>query len=173
MLIRGKYRLERRLGDGAMGVVWAATNELTSRVVAIKLLAEADEQLAARLRREAKAYGQLKHPNIVEIVDLGETEAGEPFLVMELLEGETLARRLKQAGRLPPAEAARIARDVARALAAAHAQHIIHRDLKPANIFLQKSEDAPDGVVVKVLDFGVAKNLAVSDGLHTDRKSVV
>jgi serine/threonine-protein kinase len=165
--IGGKYRLTRRLGEGAMGVVWAAQNEATLREVALKLLAGAEPQLRMRLLREARACGQLKHRNIVEIYDVGTTEAGAPFLVMELLVGETLAQRLKRLRRLDPAQAALVARDVARALMTAHAKRIIHRDLKPANIFLQKEEGGEAGFVVKVLDFGVSKDLASSDGLHT------
>jgi serine/threonine-protein kinase len=165
--IGGKYRLTRRLGEGAMGVVWAAKNESTGREVALKLLAGAEPQLRLRLLREARACGQLKHRNIVEIIDVGTTEAGEPFLVMELLVGETLAQRLKRIRRLDPTEAALVARDIARALTAAHARQVIHRDLKPANIFLQKGEADGAGFLVKVLDFGVSKDLAASDGLST------
>ncbi|EYF08415.1 serine/threonine-protein kinase [Chondromyces apiculatus] len=163
-IVGGKYRLTKPLGSGAMGAVWAAVNENTGREVAVKLLTDTDDSLRKRLVREARVYGQLSHPNIVEIIDLGFTDDDEPFLVMELLHGETLAQRLRRERRLDPHEAARIARDIARGLAAAHAKQIIHRDLKPANIFLQTRDD---GFQVKVLDFGVGKNLAASDGLHT------
>jgi serine/threonine-protein kinase len=164
-LVGGKYRLLRRLGTGAMGVVWAAVNETTLSEVAVKLLGAGQPEFRQRLLREARSCGQLKHRNIIDIYDVATTEDGDPFLVMQLLQGETLAQRLKRLRRLEPAEAALIARDIARALTVAHAKHIIHRDLKPANIFLQEDEAA--GFVVKVLDFGVAKNLAASDGLHT------
>jgi serine/threonine-protein kinase len=165
-LIEGKYRLVRVLGEGAMGVVWEATNEGTARQVAIKLVLRPTEELRHRLIREAKACGMLRHRNIVDLYDVGTTPEGDPFLVMELLVGETLAERLARQRRLDTPEATRIGRDVARALSAAHGASIIHRDLKPANIFLhhQPGEEAS---IVKVLDFGVSKNLATSDGLTT------
>jgi len=154
-----------------MGVVWAAQNEATLREVALKLLPMTDPTLRARLLREARACGQLRHRNVVEVLDVETAENGDPFLVMELLAGETLAQRLKRLRRLGPAEAAQIARDVSRALAAAHARRIIHRDLKPANIFLQ--DDEAGTYVVKVLDFGVSKDLATSDGLNTTAGAAV
>ena len=165
-LIAGKYRLMRPIGKGAMGTVWEATHEGTSRQVAVKLILEPTDELRLRLIREARAYGALRHRNIVEILDVGQTDDGDPFLVMQLLVGETLADRLSRQRRLGVPEAARIARDVARALAAAHAASIIHRDLKPANIFLHDEQDE-DVAVVKVVDFGVSKNLLASDGLST------
>jgi serine/threonine protein kinase len=165
-LIAGRYRLVRPIGKGAMGVVWEAIHEGTSRQVAIKLIVESTDELRRRLVREAHAYGALRHRNIVEILDVGETDDGDPFLVMQLLVGETLADRLTRQRRLGVPEATRIARDVARALATAHAASIIHRDLKPANIFLH-DEPGEEITVVKVVDFGVSKNLLASDGLST------
>jgi serine/threonine-protein kinase len=170
-LIGGKYRLTRQLGSGAMGVVWAAVHEKLSRNVAIKLILQSNEELKRRLLREARACGALRHPNIVEVLDVDEPVGGDPYLVMQLLAGETLGELLNRQRRLDPSQAARIAYDVAQALVAAHAAGIIHRDLKPANIFLS-DETGPDGrptVVVKVLDFGVAKNIGTdaSDGLAT------
>jgi serine/threonine-protein kinase len=165
-LIAGKYRLMKTIGKGAMGVVWEATHEGTSRQVAIKLILEPTDELRHRLVREARAYGALRHRNIVEILDVGQTDEDDPFLVMELLTGETLADRLQRQRRLGVPEATRIARDVARALATAHAASIIHRDLKPANIFLH-DEPGEDMSVIKVVDFGVSKNLLTSDGLST------
>ncbi len=165
-LIAGKYRLIKSIGEGAMGVVWSAVNEATSGHVALKLIWKPEPEYRLRLIREAQACGRLRHKNVIQIHDVGQTDSGDPFLVMELLSGETLQELLARKRRLPPAEAAGIGRDVARGLAVAHAAGIIHRDLKPANIFLhnQPGEDFP---VVKVLDFGVAKNSAVNDGLHT------
>ena len=165
-LIAGKYLLKRIIGKGAMGVVWEAIHEGTSRPVAVKLILEPTDELRHRLDREARAYGALRHRNIVEILDVGLTDDGDPFLVMQLLTGETLADRLTRQRRLGTPEATRIARDVARGLAAAHAQSIIHRDLKPANIFLHDEQD-DEPAVVKVVDFGVSKNLLSSDGLST------
>ena len=165
-LIAGKYRLTRPIGKGAMGTVWEATHEGTSRQVAVKLILEPTDELRHRLIREARAYGSLRHRNIVEVLDVGQTDDGDPFLVMQLLTGETLADRLTRQRRLGVPEATRIARDVARALATAHAASIIHRDLKPANIFLH-DEPGEDTTVIKVVDFGVSKNLLASDGLNT------
>jgi serine/threonine protein kinase len=165
-IIGGRYRLVRQLGEGAMGVVWAAVNQLTSGEVALKLILQSTEELRLRLLREARVCGGLKHRNVIEVHDVGQTEDGDPFLVMQLLYGETLAELLKRQRRLDPPVAAQIARDVARALAAAHAAGVIHRDLKPANIFLHHEAGA-DGATVKVLDFGVSKSLAMSDGLVT------
>ncbi|AGP34848.1 serine/threonine-protein kinase [Sorangium cellulosum] len=166
VLIDKKYRLVRQIGEGAMGVVWSAVNVATSREVALKLIHRPEAEFRLRLQREARNSGALRHRNVIDIYDMGETEAGEPFLVMQLLTGETVAELLARRRRLDPPVAASIGRDVARGLAAAHAMHIIHRDLKPANIFLHREPDM-DEPVVKVLDFGVAKNLSVNDGLHT------
>jgi serine/threonine protein kinase len=161
-VIGGKYRLVRLLGEGAMGEVWAAVNELTGGSVAVKLLRHHSDELRARLFREARACGKLKHKNVIVVHDVGETAEGEPFLVMELLSGETLAEHLARTRRLRQQPAARIARDVARALAVAHEAGVIHRDLKPANIFLHR-EAGSDEAVVKVLDFGVSKTLDRSE----------
>ncbi|MFT3767219.1 MAG: protein kinase [Minicystis sp.] len=157
--IAGKYRLLRPLGKGSMGEVWAAAHESLGREVAIKLIYEGSPELAARLKREALACGRLEHPNIVRVYDFGETEGGDPFLVMELLVGETLADRIARERRVPPAEAVAVALDVARALGAAHEAGIVHRDLKPANVFLAQGGEAR----VKVLDFGVSKILTSFD----------
>jgi eukaryotic-like serine/threonine-protein kinase len=165
-LIGKKYRLTRAIGEGSMGVVWAAVNQDTLGEVALKLIVRSNDEIRQRLRREARAAGKLRHPNIIEIYDIGETVEGDPFLVMPLLTGQTLSELLEQKRRLSPELAARIARDVARALAAAHAGQVIHRDLKPANIFLHQEPHA-EAPIVKVLDFGVSKNLASTDGMLT------
>ncbi|WP_437977173.1 protein kinase [Sorangium sp. So ce295] len=166
LVIAEKYKLVRRLGEGSMGVVWAALNLSTSREVALKLIHRPDAELRRRLQREGRNGGALRHRNVIDMYDMGETEFGEPFLVMQLLTGETLAELLVRRRRLDADVAASIGRDVARGLAAVHALHIVHRDLKPANIFLHREADA-DEPVVKVLDFGVAKNLSVNDGIRT------
>ncbi|WP_437716527.1 protein kinase [Sorangium sp. So ce448] len=158
-LICGKYRLLRRIGEGAMGVVWAAHNEATSREVALKLLVRPDPELRVRLLREARACGAVSHRNIVDIYDAAETESGDPFLVMPLLSGETLSSLLKRKRKLEIHDASRIARDIARGLSAAHERGIIHRDLKPSNIFLH-TEPGEGDAIVKILDFGVSKFLA-------------
>ncbi len=149
-----------------MGEVWAAVHTEMRREVALKLIYGDNPDLAVRLKREAQACGRLEHPNVVRIYDIGETDDGDPFLIMQLLTGETLADRLERRRRLPPVEALWIALDIARALRAAHAANIIHRDLKPANIYLHRGLDS-EGEEVKVLDFGVSKILSVGDMAFT------
>ncbi|WP_437735031.1 serine/threonine-protein kinase [Sorangium sp. So ce1335] len=170
--VHGKYKLVAKIGEGAMGSVWSAINITTGREVALKRVIRAEPELRARLAREARSCGALQHRNIVDVYDMVETDAGEPFLVMQLLSGETLAELLLRRRRVEPEIGAGIGRDVARGLAAAHELHIVHRDLKPSNIFLHRETDV-DGWVVKVLDFGVAKNLSINDGLHTMPGGVV
>jgi serine/threonine protein kinase len=158
--IGGKYRLVRPLGEGGMGVVWAAVNELTEREVALKLIraAEASEDARTRLLREARACGRINHRNVVEIYDVGQTDGGDPFLVMEMLSGETIGEKLTRERKLAPEVALRIAAETARGLRAAHAARVIHRDLKPSNLFLHE-EPGADAAVLKILDFGVSKTL--------------
>src|SRR5262249_31797559 len=129
-----------------------------NRLVAVKILARdlsLNKESLARFRREAEITSQLNHPHIVQVLDFGEAPTGEPYLVMEYLEGEDLDRRIRRSGRLSPALGVRIVNQVASALAATHAKGVTHRDLKPANIFLLEGEGAKD--YVKVLDFGVSK----------------
>jgi Protein kinase domain/Domain of unknown function (DUF4115) len=147
----GRYRPTRRIDAGGMGEVWEADDVLLGRRVAIKILAEelaGDPAALRRFRREARATAMLDHPNVVRVFDFVDGEA--PFLVLELLVGETLAHRLRRGGALPPLEAARIAAAVADGLDVAHRAGIVHRDVKPSNIMLT----AGDGV--KVMDFGIA-----------------
>src|SRR5215211_7715857 len=147
----GRYRPMRRIDAGGRGEIWEADDTLLGRRVAIKILAEelADDPVALRrFRREARATAKLDHPNVIRVYDFVEGEA--PFLVLELLEGETLADRLGRDGALPPVEAARIAAAVADGLDVAHRAGIIHRDIKPSNIMVTASGG------VKVTDFGIA-----------------
>ena len=155
----GRYRLVRRIATGGMGEVWQADDTVLGRRVALKMLVEelaADDRATRRFVREARATARLAHPNVARVYDFGRG-GGPPFLVMELLEGETLAARLAS-GPLPPAEAARVAAAVADALEAAHERGIVHRDVKPSNVML-----TPGGEV-KVLDFGIA---AAADETHS------
>ena len=155
----GRYRLVRRIATGGMGEVWQADDTVLGRRVALKVLVEelaADDRATRRFVREARATARLAHPNVARVYDFGRG-GGPPFLVMELLEGETLAARLAS-GPLPPAEAARVAAAVADALEAAHERGIVHRDVKPSNVML-----TPGGEV-KVLDFGIA---AAADETHS------
>lgn len=165
-LIGQKYRLKQKIGDGATCEVWEAAHAQTARAVAIKLILRSTEVFRHRLLREARICGEISHRNVIEVLDAGQLDNGDPYLVMPLLQGETLAALLERQFRLDVAMAAQIGRDVARALGAAHAKSIIHRDLKPANIFLH-NEPGGEGAVVKVLDFGIGKNLSVEESVAT------
>ena len=148
----GRYRMEALLATGGMGEVWVARDLLLDRAVAVKVLGGAlagDGRAAERLRREARAAARLEHPSIARVLDLGEQD-GRPYLVMELLEGESLAARIDRAGAMAPPEAARVVAAVADALEAAHRAGVVHRDVKPGNVFLTSDGE------VKVLDFGIA-----------------
>ena len=138
----GPYQIESKLGEGGMGEVFRAVDTRLDRAVAIKIT---HEQFSARFEREARAISSLNHPNICTLHDVGPN-----YLVMELVEGETIAARLKQ-GPLPIETARLYGAQIAAALAEAHAKGIVHRDLKPGNIMIAKS-------AVKVLDFGLAKS---------------
>lgn len=157
-LIQSRYRLNRLLGSGASGSVWAAKNELIDRDVALKIMRPdvAEEPVALqRFFNEAKASGRVRSSSIVEILDLGQAENGSPFLVFELLDGEGLDQRLARETTLDPEFGCEMFVAVAKALDLAHSQGIIHRDLKPANIFLHR--DPEGNFVAKILDFGISK----------------
>lgn len=160
----GRYRIESELGEGAMADVYRAFDPSINRALAIKVLKREflrDRQYADRFLREAKAAGALSHPNIVTIYDVGEAD-GDPYIVMELLEGRSLDEVLKE-GALEPARALGIGIQLADALAFAHRQGVIHRDLKPSNVIV-----LADGRSIKLLDFGIAR---VGDALF-DTESV-
>ena len=149
------YRITAKLGEGGMGVVYRATDDRLNRDVAIKLLpasVENDPARLARFRREAQVLASLSHPNIGQIYGLEEQD-GRVAIVLELIEGDTLAERIER-GALPVEDAQGAALQIAEALEAAHEKGIVHRDLKPANVKI-----APDDTV-KVLDFGLAKALS-------------
>jgi serine/threonine protein kinase len=159
-VIAGKYRLGPKLGAGASGVIHQATRLADNAPVAIKLLRAAvahDTVASDRLRREAEALGLTWHPNVVEVFDHDHLPDGTAYLVMEQLEGESLATRLRTAGSLASAEIASIVSQVCDALGAVHAAGVIHRDVKPSNIFLARSAEAGAPPQVKLLDFGIAK----------------
>lgn len=156
-LLDGRYRVEAILGRGGMGRVYKAEHTSLGRAVAIKVLHSrlgSSKEAAQRFQREAKASGRLDHPNIVAVSDFGALEDGSLFLVMEALEGEPLGARLEREKRVPWQEALQIIRGVLSGLAHAHAKGVVHRDIKPDNIFLARKGD---DVIVKILDFGIAK----------------
>jgi serine/threonine-protein kinase len=169
-ILAAKYRLERELGRGTMGTVWAATHLTLQQRVAIKFIApEFANSVEARLRfrTEARAAAHLKSRYVVQVYDDGETVEGTPYIVMQYLEGETLEQRLEREGSLPLFDAVRISAHVARALRRAHSHGIVHRDLKPGNIYLCRSDEDEHGWVAKVLDFGVAKTEGFGDRATT------
>ena len=154
--IIGKYELRAQLGRGAMGVVYEAFDTVIERKVALKVLrtdvfaAEQLPDVRARFKREAHSAGKLSHPNIVTIFDYGEHE-GAPYIVMDLMSGQELSRRLEAGARLPLGETVKIITDLLAALSYAHEGGVVHRDIKPSNLFLLR-----DGTI-KVVDFGVAR----------------
>src|SRR4051812_44583253 len=174
-MVLGSYRIVHELTSGGMGTVFRAEHLLLGRPAAVKLLRRdlsTSPALVQRFVNEAKAVTACKHPGIVEVYDFGYTEDGHAFIVMELLEGESLGRRLAR-GRLTEARAAAIGLGVASALRAAHRVGVIHRDLKPDNVFLVPD---PDGGAdrTKVLDFGIAKLAdAASDSRNTQTGALI
>jgi serine/threonine-protein kinase len=173
--LEGRYTITARLGSGSMGTVYRATQKAMGRDVAIKILRgdrASDDTAKARFMREARANSLLASPNTVTVFDFGQSESGEFYLAMELLEGESLGQRLTRLGRLPIPVAIDAARQALRSLAEAHAKGIIHRDLKPDNLFFARvlrsvSASSPtEGheEILKILDFGIAKMVGESDG---------
>jgi eukaryotic-like serine/threonine-protein kinase len=155
-VIAGKYRLDALLGEGGMGTVWRGFNLQLEAPVALKLIRAGLDQrsLAQRLKQEARAAAKLGHSAIVRVFDVGDSELGDPYIVMELLNGETLGSLLAQEQRLPAVRGVQLLLPVADALVAAHAKGIVHRDLKPDNIFLAQEGGQ---LQPKLLDFGIAK----------------
>jgi eukaryotic-like serine/threonine-protein kinase len=160
--LEGRYILLSPLGEGGMGDVWLAHNPTLDMDVALKVLRvdesrpDLREQMTHRLLMEARATAKLGHPAIVRIIDFGETEAGNGFYVMELLDGEDLCALIARHGHLSPAKAVRTLLPIAGALVAAHAKAIVHRDIKPENIFLARDREQ-NSVQPKLIDFGIAK----------------
>ncbi|MBX3126858.1 MAG: serine/threonine protein kinase [Polyangiaceae bacterium] len=160
-VIAGRYRVERLIGKGGMGTVWAGRHLTLGQLVAIKFIHEKLAGSGEALRRfdlEAKAAARLKTNHAVTVFDHGVTESGRPYIVMEYLEGETLHQAIARRGPLPLEEVKYIFGQAALALDAAHSAHIVHRDLKPDNIFLARNPELGGyGYSVKLVDFGIAK----------------
>jgi eukaryotic-like serine/threonine-protein kinase len=156
-IVESRYRIDGLIGLGGMGAVYRVTRLLIGDEVAMKILHTervADPHAGERFRREAQAAARLKHPNAVSIYDFGITSDGLQYLVMELVEGQSLRQIIKQEGPLPASVAAEVTTQVCAALDQAHQQHIVHRDVKPDNIIIHSTLS---GLRVKVLDFGIAK----------------
>ncbi|MEM7138282.1 MAG: serine/threonine-protein kinase [Myxococcota bacterium] len=161
----GQYQLERKLGEGAMGIVYKATHGMLKRPTAIKLLRPeiTDPESLERFRREVQLTSKLTHPNTVTIYDYGRTPDGLFYYAMELLSGATLSQVVEASGPQPVARVVKVLRDVALALDEAHDAGLIHRDIKPSNIMLAHQGSESD--VTKVLDFGLVKDLGTLDEL--------
>ena len=168
-VLAGKYRIESKLGAGAFGVVYRATHVALDHPVAVKilqhnvLLSDDRSDALARFRREGISTCRVNHPNAVTVIDFGVTETGVAYLVMELLEGKTLAEALRDSGTFSPSRCLEILVPICAVLEEAHASGVVHRDIKPANIFLHgiRGEE-----IVKVLDFGIAKLVGGASDEH-------
>ena len=166
-ILLGQFELLERIGAGAMGTVYRAWQNTMDRPVAVKVLRGEllrDAAVVKRFYREARAVARLSHPNIITVFLVAECDDGAPYIVMEMVEGPSLAQRLEADGRLEPGRAVRIATQIAAALAEAHAASVVHRDLKPENILLAPRRGQAEAV--KVLDFGIAKLLASGTESH-------
>ncbi len=154
----GRYFVQRKIGEGGMGVVFAAKHAVIERPLAIKVLKREVMRDTATIKRfvqEAKAASRIGHPNIVDVTDFGTTPDGMTYSVMEYVDGTTLSKAIKESAPFPPERSIRITTQIARALGAAHDKGIVHRDLKPENVFLIDRDERPD--FVKIVDFGIAK----------------
>jgi serine/threonine-protein kinase len=164
-VVAGKYRIERLLGQGGMGAVFAAHHELLGQDVALKLMLKehaSTPQAVTRFLNEARAAARIEGEHVARVLDVGQLEGGALYIALELLEGSDLAAVLEQRGRLPPFEAVDWILQALEAIAQAHALGVVHRDLKPANLFLASKRDG--GRVIKVLDFGISKQSPLTTG---------
>jgi len=175
-LLAGKYRIERVLGQGGMGIVFAANHELLGVRVAVKLLLTdiaTSNEAVTRFVNEAKNAARIQSDNVARVTDVGTTDGGRPYMVIEYLEGDDLSKLLEQRGVLPMQEAVDYVLQALEGLAQAHSIGIVHRDLKPANLFLVKRQDKT--MQVKVLDFGISKatNPLGDSGAMTSTKALL
>ncbi len=162
--IAERFVLERLLGEGGMGAVWAAQHAVTGKRVALKFLKGTGAEERKRFVQEARVASAIRHPNVTEVHDVLELDGGRPMMVMDLLEGESLADVVERRGSLPVPELMPMALQVLAGLGAAHALGVVHRDMKPDNVFLARSSTGE--VSVKVLDFGIAKLTTLSSGIR-------
>jgi len=163
----GSYEIKSKLGEGGMGIVYAAEHTIMGRHAVVKVLRphlSSDKTIVKRFFNEARAAASIRHPGIVDVYDVGYHEDGSAYIVMDLLEGESLAQRLNREHKLGVDTALSLVRQVLGALAAAHAQGIVHRDLKPDNIFIVRDPEIATGERAKILDFGIAKLAGESAG---------
>jgi eukaryotic-like serine/threonine-protein kinase len=173
-LLFGKYRVERVIGSGGMGIVVAARHEQLDQLVAIKFVREealGNPDAARRFLREARAAASLKSEHVAKVLDVGVLDSGVPYMVMEFLEGSDLGKIMGEQGPMPVAFALRLLRQACMALAEAHSAGIVHRDLKPQNLFLTNTPDG--GPKLKVLDFGISKTLEGVTGRALTKTSAV
>jgi len=162
--LAGRYQIIRRIGEGGMGAVYEAKHAIIGKRVAVKVLLEkflTKSDFVARLLQEARLASAIGHEHIVDVTDFGTTDDGRAFVVMEFLDGESLAQLVMREAPLPVERALRIARQVASALGAAHAKGIVHRDIKPENVYLIQRGD---GDFIKVVDFGISKAVKSTQG---------
>ena len=173
-ILAGKYRVERVLAQGGMGVVVAAIHQQLDQRLALKFLLPdgvQNEAHVARFVREARAAVRLRSEHVARVLDVGTSETGSPYIVMEYLEGQDLSNVLAEKGALPVHTAVGYILQACEAVAEAHANGIVHRDLKPANLFLTKR---PDGTAcIKVLDFGISKQSTASDPSMTSTQAIM
>ena len=156
-LVDGKYKIERCLGGGGMGAVYAARHTIINKLVAIKVLQpneEDDPSLPERFKHEAEASARIRHPNIVAVNDFGQTADGTLYMVMEYVEGYPLRELLDREGKLSPERAVRFGSQICAAISVAHNANIIHRDLKPENVMIEVIDEIE---TARVFDFGIAK----------------
>ncbi|MBA3820909.1 MAG: serine/threonine protein kinase, partial [Deltaproteobacteria bacterium] len=172
----GAYRVLRKIGEGGMGVVYVAEHALLGRRAAIKVLLpelSANREIVQRFFNEARAVTQIADPGIVQIFDFGFHIDGSAFIVLELLEGESMDARLLRIGRFSPIDCLRLMRQICTSLHAAHVKGIVHRDLKPENIFIVGDPAVTGGERAKILDFGIAKLSADEPGKMKTRTGMM
>jgi eukaryotic-like serine/threonine-protein kinase len=172
-LVAGKYRLEREIGSGGMGVVFAAMHVHLEQRVALKFLfveAAQNAEIVERFKREARAAVKIQSEHVARVMDIGELDSGTPYIVMEYLEGDDLEHIVKTSGPLSIHDAVRYLLQACEALAEVHALGVVHRDIKPANLFLASRADGTS--IVKLLDFGISKAAPMWADANDERASL-